>query len=396
MRLGFDAKRALNNTTGLGNHARILLNAMMRDFPENEYLLFSPKIKDQQFHELEGDFKVVLPETKHQRVVHPSQSFAFYSAILQPYLFLKKVGLWRSWGITSDLIKERVQLYHGLSNELPFNIHKTNIKTVVTIHDLIFLKHTEQYPFFDRQIYKLKTKYAAEHADKIIAVSSETKNDLINYYGIKPEKIEVIYPSVDPLFQSNDNSQTFAEVRTRYNLPETYLLHVGSFFPRKNQKTVIEAFDLVKNEIREHLVLVGGGYNTRKQIEKLIAAKNLEGRVHIISNISNTDLPFVYRGASIFIFPSLYEGFGAPVLEALFTKVPVIATKGGAIEEAGGPNSLYVDPTSATDIAESVLKIMRNAELRHNMIERGFEHAQTMTDTAFAAKTMQVYKGLIK
>ena len=158
MRIAFDAKRMLNNPTGLGNHARILANALMRDYPDNEYLLFSPTAKDEFLNQLHGEYEMHFPKTRSAQAVHP---------------------WWRSYGITNDLLKNKVDIYHGISNELPLNIHRTRIKTVVTIHDLIFLKHKEQYPWIDRQIYTLKTKYAAKHADKIIAVSQETKHDLI-------------------------------------------------------------------------------------------------------------------------------------------------------------------------------------------------------------------------
>ncbi len=373
MKIGFDAKRALNNSTGLGNHARILLIAMMRDFPENDYLLFSPKAKDEFFHQLQGDFKIILPETKLQQSFH---------------------SLWRSFGINTHLAGNKVDLYHGLSNEIPFEHRASDIGFVVTIHDLIFLKHTEQYPFVDRQIYKLKTKYAAKQADKIIAVSQETKHDLIEMYGVKEEKIVVIYPSVDAAFQSEVRGPK-SGVLQKYNLPSKYILNVGSFFPRKNQRTIVEAFDLVKHKIEEDLVLIGSNGTTRKEIETLIEKKNLSQRVKIISGVSNEDLPDVYRLASLFVFPSLYEGFGAPVVEALFSKVPVIATKGGAIEEAGGKHSLYVNPNSAEEIADAMIRVLTDEKLKERMIEIGLTHAQTMTDTVFAKKTMNVYREVL-
>lgn len=374
MKIGFDAKRALNNSTGLGNHARILLNAMMRDFPENEYLLFSPKAKDEFFHQLQGDFKMIFPETKLQQSFH---------------------SLWRSFGISKQLNENKLSLYHGLSNELPLNIHHASLAKVVTIHDLIFLKHTEQYPFVDTQIYKLKTKYAAKHADKIIAVSQETKNDLIEMYGVKEEKIVVIYPSVDTRFANYKLQITNEELIAKYKLPSKYILNVGSFFPRKNQKTIVAAFGLMQNKIEEDLVMVGSNGTTRKEIEELIRRKNLSPRVKIISGVSNEDLPAVYRLASLFVFPSLYEGFGAPVLEALFSKVPVIATKGGAIEEAGGKQSLYVNPNSAEEIADAMIRVLTDEKLKERMIESGLAHAQTMTDAVFAAKTMNVYREVL-
>jgi len=123
MRIAFDAKRMLNNPTGLGNHARILVNAMMRDYQDNEYLFFAPSAKDEFFNQLHGDFKVRFPETKMAQIIHP---------------------WWRSFGITQDILRNRVELFHGISNELPLNIHRSGIATVVTIHDLIFLKDKEQ------------------------------------------------------------------------------------------------------------------------------------------------------------------------------------------------------------------------------------------------------------
>ncbi|MES2619334.1 MAG: glycosyltransferase family 1 protein [Bacteroidota bacterium] len=373
MKIAFDAKRALNNSTGLGNHARILLNALMRDFPENDYQLFSPKVRDEFFHQLEGDFKVLMPKTQFEKSFHP---------------------IWRSFGITKQLKKERVNIYHGLSNEIPFNTH-SSLATVVTIHDLIFLKHTQQYPFIDRQIYTLKTKYAAKHADKIIAISNETRNDLIDFYKVPEQKIEVIYQSVDPAFRNQEQGSRNETVIQKYNLPPKYILNVGSFFPRKNQRTLIEAFDIIKNEVEEDLVLIGGTGSYRKELEGLIHIKKLLGRVKIISNALNQDLPSIYQVASVFVFPSFFEGFGIPVLEALFSKVPVIATKGGAIEEAGGKNSFYINPNSAEQIADAMLKVLSNENLKVQMIESGFVHAQTMTDKTFAENTMKVYREVL-
>ena len=370
MTIGFDAKRALNNGSGLGNYSRNLLNALMQHFPNEEYLLFSPKVKEEFFNQLNGQFKIALPETNLQKSFHP---------------------IWRSFGIKNDLQKHRVDFYHGLSNELPLTTHHSPLATVVTIHDLIFIKHTEQYPFADRQIYKLKTKYAKKHDNKIIAVRNQTKNDLMELYGVKEERIEVIYPIVDVLFQTTDWTQQTTEIK-KYNLPAKYILNVGSFFTRKNQRTLIDAFDRIKNKIEEDLVLVGGAGNMKNEIEALIVKKNLQTRVKILSDVSNEDLPSLYKSASAFVFPSLYEGFGMPIVEALFSKVPVIATKGGCFEEAGGKNSLYINPVSTQEIADALLKVLNNESLKTQMIEAGYAHANTMTGKTIAEKMMYVYK----
>ncbi len=374
MRIAFDAKRMLNNPTGLGNHARILVNALMRDYPDNEYLFFSPTAKDEFLNQLHGEYEMHFPKTRSSQAVHP---------------------WWRSYGITNDLLKNKVDIYHGISNELPLNIHRTRIKTVVTIHDLIFLKHQEQYPWIDRQIYTLKTQYAAKHADKIIAVSQETKHDLIELCQVPERKIEVIYQSVDEKFYSIVPDAEKAAIAKRHKLPTKYILNVGSFFPRKNQIKLIEAFDKIKDQIAEDLLLVGNSGNWLSVIQKMIIDRNLRDRVHIIRDISNGDLPTVYQSASVFVFPSLFEGFGMPVLEALFSGTPVIASRGGAIEEVAGRDSVFIDPYSVDDMADKILSTLNDESMRKKMIGSGLLHAQTMTDTTFAAKTMDVFKNIL-
>lgn len=371
MRIAFDAKRAFNNGTGLGNYARLLLNALMRDYTDNDYLLFTPKMKDEFFHQIQGEYKLVMPQSKLHQALH---------------------SYWRSYGISQQLVKHRADIYHGLSNELPFNIHNTGIKTVVTIHDVIFRKHIEQYPWIDRQFYHAKTKYAVKHADKVIAVSEETKRDLIELYAVPEKKIAVVYQSVNPIFYDS-TLRNAVDVYSKYKLPKKYILNVGSFYPRKNQAALIQAFDAIKHEVEDDLVLVSSTGNV-KAIQALIADKKLEQRVHILGNVTNEDMPALYQQASVFVFPSLHEGFGVPVLEALFSRTPVVATKGGAIEEAAGKNSLLINPTSIDEMADSMLQVLKNDALRQEMITAGYAHAMTMTDTAFAANTMKVYEDL--
>ena len=282
-----------------------------------------------------------------------------------------------------------------ISNELPLNIHRSRIPTVVTIHDLIFLKHKEQYPWLDRQIYTLKTKYAAKHAHAIIAVSQETKQELIDIYKVPERKISVIYPSVDTRFYEAISGETKTAISLKYKLPARYILHVGSFFPRKNQIKLIEAFDQVKDQIEEDLVLAGSSGNMLEEIRQVIDARKLNERVHILTDISNDDLPVVYQLSSVFVFPSLFEGFGAPVLEALFSGVPVIASRGGAIEEAAGQSALLIYPYDEDDIAQKILEALKDSKIRNDMIAKGLDWALTMTDRIFAAKTMKVYKSII-
>lgn len=373
MRIALDAKRMLNNGTGLGNHARILANTLMRDYPNHEYQLYTPRIEERYLQELDGTFSLHLPATRLAQAVHP---------------------WWRSYSVTEDLLRNMVDVYHGLSNELPLNIHRAGIPTVVTIHDLIFLKHQQQYPWLDRQIYTLKTKYAARHADKIIAVSEETKHDLIGYYRVPEKKIEVIYQSIDHRFYKIATEEESISFKRKQELPDKYILNVSSFFPRKNQIKLIEAFALIKDKVPHHLVLAGGAGGMASEITNVIQSLQLTERVSILTRVSNEDIPLLYQGADLFVYPALMEGFGMPVLEALVSGVPVVATGTGAIKEAAGPGSLFIDPQKPEDIAAKMLAALQDSAMRTMMVDAGHKHAGTMTDTLFASKVMRVYESL--
>ena len=173
LRIGYDAKRLFNNFTGLGNYSRTLLANLAEYYPDNAYFLYSPKIaKNDETH------------------------FFLNSALFNVQLPKRGPGAyWRSVGIKRDLLKHKIQLFHGLSHEIPLGLEKANIRSIVTIHDLIFERFPEHYPFIDRKIYSLKFRYACRHADHIVAISENTKQDIIEFYDIPPEKISVIYQS---------------------------------------------------------------------------------------------------------------------------------------------------------------------------------------------------------
>jgi glycosyltransferase involved in cell wall biosynthesis len=373
MRIGFDAKRALNNTTGLGNYARWLLNALQAQYPQHEYFLYSPKAKSELEARFIGAHQLILPET--------------LKAKLWP-------AYWRSVNLSDEWHHQKLSLFHGLSNEIPLHSHRQKTPTVVTIHDLIFLKHQAQYSFFDRQLYTLKTDYACRYAAKIIAISEETKQDIIDFYKVPEHKIEVIYPAVDASFAVQSPS-VVSQVKQHYALPQKYILNVGSFFARKNQHTLIEAFSMIKDNVEEDLVLVGKSGNTLLELQKIIYDQKLTERVKILTSVSNEDLPAVYSGASLLAYPSLYEGFGMPVLEAQQCGVPVVATHSGAIAEVAGPHSLVIPPTSAEEIAEKMLMVLTNSSLQEKMRAEGLAFSANFSLQKMAAKTMLLYQSIM-
>lgn len=369
MRIGFDAKRAVSNYTGLGNYSRFIISNLMMFYPENSYKLFISKLSS-------GNIEETLSYDKSNYIVKRSR---------KPF--------WRTFGIVKDIKAENIQLYHGLSNELPFRINQTGTKSIVTIHDLIFLKHPEFYPVVDRVIYNIKAKYACKIADKIIAVSECTKRDIINYYQIDPEKIEVIYQGCFSIFKERIDDSKKKEIRKKYNLPAKFLLSVGSIEERKNILLIVKA---LKNIPDIHFVVIGKQRKYAKKVLAYASQHRLSDRVHILSNVSLAELPAIFQSSEIFIYPSLYEGFGIPIIEALNSEIPVIGAKGSCLEEAGGFHSIYVDPYNDIELAEQVNRLLTDNTLREVMIKEGLEHVKHFSDDKCTEALFNIYEELIK
>ena len=381
MNIGFDAKRAYHNGTGLGHYSRTLLYSFAKYFPEHEYFLFNPKknsafkLSDDSFHEI------------------------------NPNSFLHQVfsSAWRSSWVKKDLRKLGVQLYHGLSHEIPVGIRKTRIPSVVTMHDLIHERYPEQYSPVDVKIYSRKFRYACEQADRVIAISEQTKRDIIEFYKTDPRKIEVCYQSCNPAFSREIPGEEKQAVRSKYGLPTEYFLYVGSIIERKNLLGICKALlDLPKN-IDLPLVVIGDGKNYKQEVKKFIWEKGLERRVIFLSENTSeegfrlaTDFPAIYQSATAMIYPSFFEGFGIPVLEALWSRVPVITSNVSCLPEAGGDAAYYVDPSKPGDIAEGMKKIISDPAFAAQMKQKGWEHAQKFSQEKCAGAVMEVYKKLVK
>jgi len=304
MRIAFDAKRAFQNFTGLGHYSRTLLSSMFKRYPEHEYYLMAPK-------------KTERLNTSAYNNVHIVQPSGLASSVR---------SIWRLSFVKADLKELGIDIYHGLSNELPLGIHKTGIKTVVTIHDLIFERFDHHDGAIDTAIYRSKFKYACKKADKIIAISKQTKDDIIEFYDIDSSKIEICYQSCNPIFQTLLSNEEKETVRARYRLPKEYFLYVGSVIERKNLLTICKALHLLEGRLSMPLVVIGLGPTYYQKIKQYITDNQLEGKVIFLSEQdyasnesrykNSLDFPAIYQMATAMIYPSVYEGFGLPVLEA--------------------------------------------------------------------------------
>lgn len=368
MKIGLDAKRAMRNFTGLGNYSRFVIKNLIQFYPDNEYELFCPSINYNEEITFNSNIKVYI-----------KQGF-------KPF--------WRSFGITNDIRKENIDIYHGLSNELPFRINKTGVKTVVTIHDLIFLRFPEFYSRIDRRIYDSKAHYACKVADRIIAVSECTKRDIIKFYNIDPNKIDVVYQGCFSIFSNPVSLSERDEVLKKHNLPSRYILSIGSIEERKNILLAVKSLKDLPEDI--HLIAIGKKRKYAEQVMQYAMDNKLESRVHMLSGIPLADLPAILQKAEIFVYPSLYEGFGIPIIEALSSGIPVIGAIGSCLEEAGGPNTIYINPYDEKELAVAINRVLDDKDLRKEMIEEGLKYVSRFNDKKCTTDLMHVYEKLLK
>lgn len=377
MKIGFDAKRAFHNSRGLGNYSRDLISGLSKYYPENEYYLFTPPINDESMHKWATGYS-------NLRIVEPDSYFS------------KKISsLWRSFSIAKEVQKRKLDIYHGLSHELPVGIDSSGVKSVVTIHDLIFLRYPDYFPFIDRKIYLKKFKYSCEKADLIIAICEQTKSDIIEFLGIKESKIKVVYQTCNPRFYTLMDEDKLRKVVSSYGISGKFILNVGALEERKNALNLVKAYARLKKEINHHLVLIGNGKKYRTQIENYIESKNLGDRVTILDNVSHRDLPAFYQAADLFCYPSHFEGFGIPIIEALFSKTPVITSKGSCFPESGGPKSIYIDSKSIEELTEKMTEVLTNSDLAYQMIEEGRNYVEKFHRSKTSECLFNIYKELI-
>lgn len=311
MKIGFDAKRYYHNNTGLGNYSRTLVGGMQTLFPDNEYVLYDEK------------------------------------------------SIKRTFNLGMQAAADGCDIYHGLSNELPFDFryrpsvehnrgkHLRMPASVVTIHDVCWRTYPEMYHFFDRKIYDWKYGSSCKRADKVIAISESTKKDIIDIYNIPEERIEVICQPVAELFYKPVGVKDLKDLKD-------YVLYVGSINARKNLMGVLEALTLMPEERRPVLVVVGGGHEYKKRCEAYIAEHNLQKYVMMLGSVNGLDtLQRLYAGAKVFLYPSFYEGFGLPVVEAALQHTPVITSTVSSLPEAAGPDACLINPYAA-DAAENI------------------------------------------
>ena len=371
MKIGFDAKRAFNNAVGLGNFSRNTIHALSHQYPDDRYFLFHPGNANPLFTP-SGNSTEIVPD-------------GFWWKTLK--------NVWRSFAVGKLAGKYELDIYHGLSHELPVGIEKAGVKTVVTIHDLIYLRFPQYYKSIDCKIYDKKFRHACKVADQVHAISEQTKQDLMTYFFVPEEKIKVIHQSINPVFFEKVEDVRKKQLRLRYQLPPQFVLTVGTVEPRKNLLGLLEG--MIQSKVYIPLVVVGKQTEYQQKIRKFVEADLNRLEVFFLSRIQDDELAVLYQMAEVMVYPSFFEGFGLPVAEALASGCPVITSNTSSLPEAGGDAALYVNPEEPVEIGKAIETVISSQELRKTMIARGIVYAQRFTPDNFAQQLKQLYNSVL-
>lgn len=370
MKIGFDGKRAVNNMTGLGNYSRLIIESLAREYPADEMLVYAPRQRSNARIDrvlAMGNVTLRLPERA------PLGG-----------------SVWRTWGVTGQLRRDGVTLYHGLSNELPLIIANSGVPSVVTIHDVIYRRIKECYNAIDRLTYDYKYGRSCHNATRIIAISERTRDDIVELYKVDPAKIDIVYQGCDSQFDKLLTSGELERTRRELNLPPRYILQVGTIEMRKNLELTVRALSALPQDVT--LVVVGRnrkGYKER--VEAIARELGVIERVIFRDDVAFDRLPAVYQLAEASVYPSLYEGFGIPVIESLTSGCPTVAATGSCLEEAGGDAAMYVNPHDVHALADALNAILDGAVSRDELARRGREYVKRFDNSTMARRIMAVY-----
>lgn len=297
-------------------------------------------------------------------------------------------NLWRQRFIWKQAEREGADIYHGLAQELPRGIGKSRLKTVITVHDLIFIRFPKLYKPIDRRIYKLKLKHACQHADVIVAVSRQTRQDLVELLGVDPQKILVIHQGCAPVFWQN-HRESYAALTKKYALPERFALFVGTLEPRKNPHRLLKKC----LELKIPIILVGRVTKFWRDFRASLPPEGQEWRVLKVD--SNLELAALYQMAAMFCYPSVFEGFGIPVLEAMVSGTPVITGHNSALPEVAGPGGFLIDVDSDEELGGALQKLWQDESLQRQLQKEARVYAQQFADRTLVAQWMDCYQNML-
>lgn len=375
MLIGIDASRSVHrNRTGTENYALHLTRAMLKEPGEHRFRLYFN-------HPPPAGLFPETPHSEHRSISWPR--------------------LWTHLRLSVELKRRTPDVLFVPSHVLPLICPAPS---VVTVHDLGYLVYPEAHRRFDRWYLNWTTRRHTRVAAHLLADSEATREDLIRYYNADPEGVTVVYPGLDPDMHPVDDPRQIATVRARYDISDDYVIHVGTLHPRKNIDRLLSAFERLQDlqpTVRDtrfpvsntQLVLAG---KPGWLADDLVArAEAMGDRVRLTGHVAQADLPALMAGACALAMPSLYEGFGFPVLEAMACGTPVVASNVSSLPEVAGDAALLVDPLNTAALADALARILTDDELRGELRRRGLERAHQFTWQRAAQQILTVLHDVV-
>jgi len=382
MRIGIDYTAAVRQGAGIGRYTRELVRALVQSDAVNEYVLLCAEAglrKSRGMENVEPREEGWSGSTRVRRVGLPVSDRTL--AILWHRLRLP---------LSVELVCGPLDVFHSPDFTLP---PVRRAKTILTVHDLSFMRLPECSDPRLRAYLLRSVPKSVRRADVVLADSECTRSDLIELLDVPPERVQVLYAGVQDCFQRVQETALLDGVRTKYDLPARFVLGLGTLQPRKNFERLIEAYARLATEAAPgiELVIAGGAGWMYDGIFRRVDELGLQEAVHLIGHVADGDLPALYTRAELFAFPSLYEGFGLPPLEAMACGTPVVASNVSSLPEVLGDAALLVDPYDVRAIAGAMQRVLEDTSLRRALIKRGLERVRKFTWAAAAQKLLRVY-----
>lgn len=377
MRIAFDGRTIAGNKSGAGVYSANLLKMLFSTDKSNEYKVFVYE----QPSDIPANFKFITTKTSYES--HP-------------------IGdLWESIYLPYFLIRESIDIFHSPAFHLPFFVPKVKkkVKKIVTIHDLILLKFPQTYPKTFVAYGRFMIKMAMKVADAIIVPSENTKDDLLEMFKIKTDMVYVVPYAVRKEVHIIDNKSYLADVRTRYSLPDIFILFVSTIEPRKNIEGLIRAYSELRKLGIEHKLVICGGKGWLKEYERITKIVSELGMVEDIiftGYVADEDIAGIYSMADLFVYPSIYEGFGFPPLEAMASGCPVITSNTSSLPEVVGQAAIMVNPSDIKELTNAMYMVLTNNKMKLCMKEKGIERAKMFSWERCAKETLRVYEDVYK
>jgi glycosyltransferase involved in cell wall biosynthesis len=373
MRICIDTSPAVHRRAGLGRYAYELTSALLAADAVNQYVAFYHRPEDAHI------------DPPLDRIPHLTTSLD-----TKPWRLAALLGQYLR--IPQDRMFPGIDLFHATDHLLP---RLSRVKSVFTLHDLIFRLYPETHKPLNRWFLTLTMPRFLQAADAVITVSRHTAKDAMRFYGLDEKKIHVIHEGTNPLFRPA-STEAIARVRQTYHLPDRFILSLGTIEPRKNLTALLDAYQVLRRARSDvGLVFAGKKGWLYEGFFRRLRELGLEDEVIFTGFVDDADLPALYSAAELFVFPSLYEGFGLPVLEAMACATAVVASNASSLPEVSGDAALLVDPTSVADLARAIEEVLDNSVLREELEGKGPEQAGKFGWDKAAEQTLEVYRSVL-